>query len=120
MTLLEKIYLGNSVQTWLIALGAVLVTFLALLISRKIMIRHLSILAERTETQIDDLLLAILSGTKNFFLFIASIYIGSHLLFLQPNVLKIGDKIFFVVVIIQIAIWVGRGINFIISVNVKK
>jgi small-conductance mechanosensitive channel len=120
MTFLEKIYLGNTVQTWLIALGVVFVTFLFLIIIQRIMIRRLSKLAESTETQIDDLLLAIISGTKHFFLFIISAYVGSNIFVLKPNILKIWDKIFFVVVIIQIAFWMGRGINFLISMNVKK
>jgi len=120
MMLLERIYFGNSVQTWLIAAGVILVTFLTLLLIKKIMIRHLSRLAERTETQIDDLLLAMLSRTKHLFLFFMSLYIGSNLFFLQPNVLKIWNKMFFIVVVIQIAIWVGRGMNFLISINVKK
>ncbi|MGV8057134.1 MAG: mechanosensitive ion channel family protein [Smithellaceae bacterium] len=120
MTFLEKIYLGNTVQTWLIAFGAVVVTFLILIIIRKIVIRRLARLASRTETQIDDLLLAVLSGTKHFFLFIVSLYIGSDFFVLQPHVLTIWNKIFFVVVVIQIALWGGRGINYLIGINVKK
>ena len=84
------------------------------------MIRRLSKLAESTETQIDDLLLDILSGTKHFFLVIVSVYVGSNIFVLQPNILRIWDKIFLIVLIIQIALWVGRGINFLISLYVKK
>lgn len=120
MVFLEKIYFANTLQTWLIAIGALFVTFLALLIARKIMLRHLAVLAERTETQLDDLLLAVLSKTKLFFLFFVSVYVGSNILDLPPNILKIWNKIFFVVVIIQLAFWVGRGMSFVIGVNVKK
>lgn len=120
MIFLEKIYFANTLQTWIIALGAVLVVFLALLIARKIMLRHLAVLADRTETQLDDLLLAVLSKTKLFFLFFVSVYVGSNILELPPNILKIWNKIFFVVVIIQLAFWVGRGMSFVIGVNVKK
>ena len=109
MTFLEKIYFGNTVQTWLIALGVVLVTFLTLILIKKIILRHLSKLAERTETQIDDMLLAVLSRTKHLFLFFVSVYIGSNFLFLPPNILKIWNKIFFIVVIIQIAILGRQG-----------
>lgn len=120
MVFLEKIYFANTLQTWLISLGAVFVTFLALLIARKIMLRHLAVLAERTETLIDDLLVEVLAKTKLFFLFFVSGYVGSTILVLPPNVLKTWNKIFFVVVIIQIAIWVGKGLSFVIGVNVKK
>jgi small-conductance mechanosensitive channel len=120
MILLGKIFFGNTVQTWLIAFGVVFVTFLTLILIQKVIIRRLSGLVERTETQVDDLLRAVLSRTKIFFLFIVSVYIGSNLLALSPNIVKMCNKIFFVVVIIQIAFWVGRGINVVISVNVKK
>ncbi len=84
------------------------------------MLRRLSVLAKRTETQLDDLLLDVLSTTKYYFLFFVSIYIGSNFFVLQQNIFKAWNKIFFAVVIIQIAFWLGRGISFIISVNVKK
>lgn len=120
MAFLDKMIFGNTLQTWLIALGVVFVCFLILILARKILLRHLARLAERTDTQIDDLLFAVLSRTKLFFLFIVSSYIGSKLVVLSPNILKIWNNIFFVVVIIQIAFWCSRGINFVISMTVKK
>jgi small-conductance mechanosensitive channel len=120
MTFLGKIYFGNTVQTWFIACGVLIVIFLILKIVQRIAIQRLSDRAKRTGAQIDDLLLAVLSRTKSFFLFIVAVYIGSDLLVLQPNILKIWNMIFFIVVIIQVAYWAGRGINYLISINVKK
>jgi len=120
VTFLGKIFFGNTLQTWLIAIGVFFVTFLTLLLIQKIMLRRLSVLAKHTETQIDDLLLDVLSTTKYYFLFFVSIYIGSNFFVLPQNIFKAWDKIFFAVVVIQIAFWLGRGINFVISVNVKK
>ncbi len=120
MTFLENIFFGYTLQTWFIAFGVVCVAFLTLILIQKIILRRLSRLAKRTETQIDDLLLAVLSKTNRLFLFFAAVYIGSKFLALQPNILQAWNKIFFVVVIVQIAFWVGRGISFVISVNVKK
>ena len=120
MSFLGKIFFGNTLQTWLIGLGIVFVTFLTLILIQKIMLRRLSGKAERTETQIDDLLRAVLSTTKHFFLFFVSVYIGSNFLVMPSNIIKAWNNIFFIVVIIQIAFWVGSGIDFVISVNVKK
>ena len=120
LTFLGKIFFGNTLQTWLIALGFIFVTFLTLILIKKVMLRRLSVLAKRTETQLDDLLLDVLSTTKYYFLFFVSIYIGSNFFVLQQNIFKAWNKIFFAVVIIQIAFWLGRGISFVISVNVKK
>lgn len=120
MTFLERIYFGNSVQTWLIGIGVAVVVLLILLVVKKIIIGHISKLAQRTETQIDDMLLAVLSSTKLFFLLIVALYVGFLLLVLPPNILKVWNKIFFIAVVIQIAFWVGKGLSFIISVSVKK
>lgn len=120
MAFLGKMFFGNTLQSWLIASGIVVFSFLILVIIQKIMIRHLSRLATSSEKQIYDFFSAILSSTKHFFLFIVSLYIGSDFFVLQPNILNIWNKIFFIVVIVQIALWGGRGINLLININVKK
>lgn len=120
MTLLDKTYLGNSVHTWFIALCVLIASFSALIIARKILLKYLKALANRTHTQIDDMLLAVLSRTKYFFLLIISVYISLLFLVLPPDILKIWNRIFFMVVVIQIFIWISRGLNFVISLNVKK
>jgi small-conductance mechanosensitive channel len=112
--------MGNAVETWFIALGGVFVAFLILKALQRILLSRITKLVRHTETQIDDFLLAVISNTKNFFLFIVSVYAGSNLLVLQPNISRIWNKIFLIVVIIQIAFWVSRGINFFIRVTVKK
>ncbi|MEN6375320.1 MAG: mechanosensitive ion channel family protein [Smithella sp.] len=120
MTFFEKIFFGNSVQSWLIALCILIAAFLVLIIIRKILLKHLTALAGRTNIQIDDMLLAVLSRTNYFSLLVISVYISLLFLVLPPHILKIWNKIFIAVVIIQISIWVGRGLNFVISLNVKK
>ena len=120
MTFFEKLYFGNSVQTWLIAFCVLIAAFVALIVARKILLKYIKALANRTNTQLDDMLLAVLSRTKYFFLLIVSVYISLLFLVLPPDVLKIWNKIFFMVVVIQIFIWIGRGLNFVISLNVKK
>ncbi|NTW07297.1 MAG: mechanosensitive ion channel family protein [Syntrophaceae bacterium] len=116
----EKIFLGNSVQTWLIALCVLIAAFAVLIIARKILLKHLTALINRTNTQIDDMLLAVLSRTNYFSLLVISVYISLLFLVLPPNILKIWNKIFIAVVVIQLSIWVSRGLNFVISLNVKK
>ena len=107
MTFFEKLYFGNSVQTWLIAFCVLIAAFAALIIARKILLKYIKALANRTNTQLDDMLLAVLSRTKYFFLLIVSVYISLLFLVLPPDVLKIWNKIFFMVVVIQIFIWIG-------------
>jgi small-conductance mechanosensitive channel len=120
MAYLGNIYLGNTLETWIIALGVILVGFVILKMIQRLAIRRLSGRAKRTETQINDLLVAVLSRTSNLFLFILSVYIGSNLLVWQPALLKAWNKIALIIVIIQIAFWISGGMSFFISLTVKK
>jgi small-conductance mechanosensitive channel len=115
-----KIYFGNTLETWIIALGVMLVTFAILKIIQRLVISHLSRLTKRIKTQIDDLFVTVLSRTNNLFLFILSVYISSNLLVWQPAMLKVWNKIALITVIVQIAFWVSGGMSFFISLTVKK
>ncbi|MEN6621820.1 MAG: mechanosensitive ion channel family protein [Smithella sp.] len=120
MNFLDKIFFGNSVIIWLIAFAIMFVIFLILILTRKMTIHHLSKLAARTITQIDDMMVAVIFKTKKSFLFIAAAYISSNFLVITPKILNIWNKIFFIAVAVQIGFWLSEGIRFMISLNVKK
>lgn len=120
MSLMEKIYFGNAVQSWFIAFGVAFFSLIALIVIKKVSVRRLSKPAEGTTQQIYDILLNIISGTKYFFLMVTALYIGSEFLILLPDIRKVWNNICFIVMIIQMAIWIGRGMNLLIQINVKK
>ena len=119
MPFLKSVYFGNAIQSWLFALGAAVLSLMVLIIIRKIMIRKLSAISG-SERQTYDILLNIISDTKYSFLFFFALYIGSDFLVLTSDIHKTWNEIFFVVWVIQMAIWIGSGISRLISVHVKK
>lgn len=120
MNFLDKIIWGNSAIIWLLAIVITFAVFFIMILVKKMVIRHLSRLAARTMTQIDDLVLAVLSKTKTYFLFIISAYAGSNFLVISKQVNEIWNKFFFVAVVIQIGFWLSEGVSFLISLSVKK
>ncbi len=112
MEFLEWTYLGNSVQTWLISAAIFVVTLIVLRVLRGVLERKLSRLAERTKTDLDDLILDLVQKTRFFFPFIIALYAGVQPLALPPT----GDKVFRGVMVIgfllQAALWGNAVISF--------
>ncbi len=110
--ILEYNYLGNSVQTWLIAAAIFLLALIVFRVGRGVLERRLTRLAERTKTDLDDLVLDLVRKTKFFFPFIIALYAGIQPLVLPPT----GDQVFRGVMVIgfllQAALWGNAVISF--------
>ena len=105
---MEHLYLGNSLHTWLVALGIAVAVFLVLKSVQSLAKHRLSALAKKTKTNLDDLVVEVLSKTKYLFLFMVSIYAGAQVLILTPLAQHALDKLTIFVVILQAAFW-GNG-----------
>ncbi len=116
----SEIYFGNSVEDWTIAFIIMVVTFIILKVIQKIAVLKISKLARRTKTDIDDLVVDILSGTKIFTLLVASIYVGSYVLTLPSAIFTLWQKTVMLVLILQAGFWMGSGIAFLLGRAVKK
>jgi len=116
----QEMYFGNSIKDWAIALSIILIVFTALKIIQKIAISKLSMLAKKTENQIDDLLADILAKTKILTLLVISFYAGLNFLTLKPAISALSQKIFIFILILQAGFWAGSGINFWLGRLVKK
>lgn len=103
--LLDKSFLGNTLASWGVAAGVALATLLLLWMLRNLVKKRLAALAESTETVVDDLVVAILEGTRPGFLFIVALWAGSRALQLDPRVQGITNVVFIIVVVIQIGLW---------------
>ncbi len=55
MDFLNNEYLGNTAQDWLIAVGLALIVFVFVRAAIGIVLKRLSAIASKTETDIDDL-----------------------------------------------------------------
>lgn len=112
MGFLEKVYLGNTVQNWLIALVILLVAFTVLKIIQRLVISRLSKLAAATDNQIDDLLVSMLKQTKFFILLVASAYVATQAITIKPSLAVLWQKVFILILIVQGGLWAGVGISF--------
>jgi small-conductance mechanosensitive channel len=110
---LETRYLGNPVATWLIALGVLVASLLALVLARRIAIRRLEKFALRTSTIVDDLALGALRRTRRFFLFVLALTIAAKTsLQLPSNVQLAFELLAKVAVLLQLANWGNGAITF--------
>jgi small-conductance mechanosensitive channel len=88
----EKVYLGNSVNDWLIAVVIIIASLIALRLVKKIIIVQLKKWSQKTNTTIDDFLILLMERSLLPFFYVLSIYIGLSYLALESriqNVLKI-------------------------------
>jgi small-conductance mechanosensitive channel len=110
--MLDTVLLGNTLRSWLIAFGvAILVQILSYTFLRLVMGR-LRRLAERTETDIDDLVTELLDKTKGGFIAIVSLWAGSLYLDL-PTAWDNGLRQILVIgLLFQGAYWSNAIINY--------
>jgi small-conductance mechanosensitive channel len=106
---LDKVYYGNSLKAWAIALAAMLLIFTILTVLKKIVRRKITALASRTAPDLDDFIAEIVSRIRGFFLLAVSIYIGSRIIILSSSAREIIQKLLIVVFLLQVAIW-GNGL----------
>ncbi len=120
MELLNKIYYGNTARDWLIAAGVLIVVFAILKIVQRVGISRLSKLSLLTHNKVDDLLVGILENTKLFFLLLASAYVASHTLALEPSVTALREKLIILVLILQGGFWASATVSFGLARNIEK
>ena len=105
MEILDNTFYNNTVKTWLIALGILILSMLLLILIKKIVLSRLHKLSHKTKTDIDDLITEHFANIKTLFLAIISIYFASLVLTLTPRIDNILGKLVIVALLIQGAIW---------------
>jgi len=118
--LLERQYFGNSVETWLIALGIIVASFVILKVLQAIVARRLATIAKTTITQLDDLVVDVIGKTKFIFVLVASLYAGTSVLVLPPSVHRIVGVIFVLGLLLQVGFWGNALIGFWLNRMVKR
>ena len=109
MTFFDTLFLGNTVRSWAIALAVAIGTTALLSIVKGMLVRRLQILAQRTATDIDDLLVDLLNRTRLFFLFAVGLVAGSHVLAMNPTVAEGRHTVVILLLLFQCAVW-GNGL----------
>lgn len=115
MTFLEQQIAGNPLLDWLIALGIAVGLSAIFLLAKRLLASRLTRLAKRTTTDVDDMLVASIDRINPLFLLVLGLYIGSWWLDFTTSVHTIVDQVFFIAILIQIGIWAGRVLNYLIT-----
>jgi len=110
MSFLETSFYGNSLKTWMIALGLTVLAFLTLRVIVSVLVGRIGRLAPNTETDWDDIITAALKRTKGIVLLLVSVYIGSLSLTLPARVGGILASVAAITLLVQVGFWVNGGI----------
>jgi small-conductance mechanosensitive channel len=116
----DATFLGNTLEAWLTAVGIAIGVFLLVKFSSTFAIHRLDRLAQRTKTDLDDLIVDALGKTRFFFFAIIGIYFGSQALVLAPHALALLHSALVLGVLLQTALWGNAVISFLLARAVKR
>ncbi len=103
------VYYGNNLETWLFALLVLISALIALYTLKRIAVARLAVLAQKTKTNLDDLVVDLIKKIRPLFLFFISLYIASFLLNLPSTAMRVLHIAFVIALLIQSAVW-GNGL----------
>ena len=116
----SETYLGNSAESWLWALGAAIILALAFNFILKRFVRSLASLAEKTETDLDDLVSALLGKTSIVLIIIFSVYVATFFLDLTQQVKEFRKSVVLICLLVQVGLWGGGFIDYYVSKKLSK
>jgi len=120
MELLEHVYYGNTVRTWMWAVIVFLSLLTALRLVRSLAVRWLSKFVSRTPLSLDDRLVDLLKRTRLFFILAVSIWGASLVLSLSPKVAVLIRGVMVVAVVAQVGIWLTSLVSLVVTHYVAK
>jgi small-conductance mechanosensitive channel len=119
--LLKVTYFGNTVLGWCVAVVTFTVAYFGISIILKYISRKLDALAERTQTDLDDLIVGLLKvRTKKLFIVVLALYAASQVLTLTLKAGTIIKATAFLALVIQAGIWGNGIVNFLVSRRAAK
>lgn len=102
---MERILLGNSLTTWLVALGTVVAVLMLVALVKWFILHRLSVLTRRTETVFDDSLIEMVRRTRLALLLFPALYLGSQSLTLPEKATDILEGVAALALLIQVGFW---------------
>jgi len=106
---LQRALFGATLTQWLIATATLVVAYAALALLRRVLITRIGIIAARSKTHWDDLVVEVLRRTRPYFLFILALQAARRVITPDPKVATVLDAFSVIVVLVQIGVW-GNGI----------
>ena len=101
--ILEKIFLGSSIEQYIMAMVYFIVAVIILGILQKVILTKLEKLSKKTKNDIDDIVIEVVKSIKPRFYIILSIYIALQILSLNDILNKIIVAVFMLVITFQVA-----------------
>ncbi len=99
--MLNGLLLGNSLHDWLVALGGAFLATAAVVLLRSLAVRRLAVLAERTDTIADDILVEVIRSVRKTFVAIISVSVAGLWLDFPADVHGVLKKIGIVFAVLQ-------------------
>jgi len=113
--ILESEFYGNTIQSWLIALGIMLVVWCALLLARRIAAGSIKHLVRKTALVWDDVLAALIPRTHSAFLLALAILSGAQPLQLPADLDRGLRQMVVIVALIQVGLWATCAVTFFVK-----
>ena len=110
--LLQRTYLGNPVQAWLLALAAFLITFTVLPLVRSFVMSQRKRIQSLEPPLGVELALGLIARTSRIFLWVVALYVAERFLDLGPRVERISTVVIVVVFWLQVGLWGSAAANF--------
>ena len=118
--IISRTYLGNPVESWLWALGAAIVLALVFNFILKRFVRSFASLAEKTETDLDDMVSALLDKTSIVLIIIFSVYVATFFLDLTQQVRELHKSVVIICLLVQVGLWGGGFIDYYVTKKLSK
>ncbi len=115
MPLLDTVFYHNTVLTWIIAAGVMVVVFAVLRLLKAVFRRRFAALARKTATDVDDLVADLLRRIKLYFLLAVALYAGSQFLTLPEGLEAFLQKLVIIAFLLQAVVWGGAILDYLIQ-----
>lgn len=109
---LDRVVWGNAISAWLVAIGVLVLTMLALWFIERFALRRFDTFARSTRTDIDDLFSAVLKRTKLLLLVVIAAFFASLNLSLPTMLALILRRAAAIAVVLQGGVWASAAITF--------
>jgi small-conductance mechanosensitive channel len=113
-------FLGIPMLSWMLAIGVAIVSFIVLRLAVSFLHRRLSAVAARSSSVVGGVAGMVVGGTSNTLLALVAILIGAGLLDLPPAWLARVSSLWFVVLVLQAALWGSRAITLVTTHYVQS
>ncbi len=111
MNFLHQFLSTNTTQNWLFALGALLISMLIFELIRRLVLRRLTRM-HRPDNMAGQLFIAVISATRILLSAAIGIYIAMQFLQLSTASVKLVDRVFLVLLLMQSGLWAGQVLDF--------